>query len=46
MQKTTPAGMNYRVWKNNDYSKWLFTYTDEYHVISEGEDEFDCQTIL
>jgi hypothetical protein len=35
MQKATPAGMNYtEQGRTNDYSKWLFTYTDKYQVIS------------
>jgi Bacterial Ig domain len=40
MQKVMPAGPNY---KNNDYSKWIFTYTDKYHLISEGANELTAK---
>jgi hypothetical protein len=44
MQKATPAGMNYtELGRANDYSKWLFTYTDKYQVISEGENELTAK---
>ena len=44
MQKTTPAGMNYTEFgRTNDYSKWLFTYTGKYHVISEGENDLTAK---
>lgn len=44
MQKATPAGMNYTKYgRTNDYSKWLFTYTDKYHVISEGTNELTAK---
>jgi hypothetical protein len=44
MQKTTPAGMNYTEFgRTNDYSRWLFTYTDKYHVISEGTNELTAK---
>ena len=44
MQKTTLAGMNYTEFgRTNDYSKWLFTFTDKYHVISEGENDLTAK---
>jgi len=35
MQNTTAAGVGGR----NDYSNWTFTYTNKYHLISEGINE-------
>ena len=44
MQKATPAGMNYTEFgRTNDYSRWIFTYTDKYHVISEGTNELTAK---
>jgi len=45
MQKVMPAGPNYTDLgrKYNDYSKWIFTYTDEYHLISEGANELTAK---
>jgi hypothetical protein len=34
-QKVIPAGP----WGQNDYSNWTFTYTDAYHLITEGTNE-------
>jgi hypothetical protein len=44
MQKATPAGMNYTEFgRTNDYSRWIFTYTDKYHIISEGTNELTAK---
>jgi hypothetical protein len=44
MQKATPAGMNYTEFgRTNDYSSWLFTYTDKYHMINEGTNELTAK---
>ena len=45
MQKATPAGPNYSKFgrDDNDYSRWIFTYTDKYHVISEGTNELTAK---
>ena len=45
MQKVMPAGPNYTDFgrKDNDYSKWIFTYTDKYHLISEGANELTAK---
>jgi hypothetical protein len=44
MQKATPAGMNYTEFgRANDYSRWIFTYTDKYHIISEGTNELTAK---
>jgi len=44
MQKTMPAGMNYTEFgRANDYSTWIFTYTERYHRISEGTNELTAK---
>jgi hypothetical protein len=45
MQKVLPAGPNYTDFgrKDNDYSKWIFTYTDKYHLINEGANELTAK---
>ena len=45
MQKATPAGPNYSKFgrDDNDYSRWIFTYTDKYHVITEGTNELTAK---
>lgn len=45
MQKATPAGPNYSKFgrDDNDYSRWIFTYTDKYHVIGEGTNELTAK---
>jgi hypothetical protein len=44
MQKATPAGMNYTEFgRTNDYSRWIFTYTDKYHIIGEGTNELTAK---
>jgi len=44
MQKTMPAGMNYTEFgRANDYSKWIFTYREKYHMISEGMNELTAK---
>ena len=45
MQKVMPAGPNYTDFgrNDNDYSKWIFTYTDKYHLISEGANELTAK---
>ena len=45
MQKATPAGPNYSKFgrDESDYSRWIFTYTDKYHVISEGTNELTAK---
>jgi hypothetical protein len=45
MQKTTPAGLNFTEFgrKSNDYSTWTFTYTSNYHQISEGANELTAK---
>jgi hypothetical protein len=44
MQKTMPAGMNYTQFgRANDYSRWIFTYTEKYHMISEGTNELTAK---
>jgi hypothetical protein len=44
LQHTTPTGPN----GINDYSNWTFTYTGEYHLMTEGANELtsklDCGT--
>jgi hypothetical protein len=46
LQKVTPSGPN----GANDYSNWTFTYTSNYHVVTEGANELtsklDCGTSL
>jgi hypothetical protein len=46
LQKVTPSGPN----GANDYSNWTFTYTSNYHVVTEGANELtsklDCGTGL
>ena len=41
MQKAMPAGLNFTEFgrNSNDYSSWTFTYTSQYHLISEGTNE-------
>lgn len=45
MQQATPAGPNYSKFgrDDNDYSRWIFTYTDKYHVIGEGTNELTAK---
>ena len=45
MQKVMPAGPNYTEFgrTDNDYSTWIFTYTNRYHLISEGENELSAK---
>jgi hypothetical protein len=44
LQQTTPTGPN----GINDYSNWTFTYTGDYHLVTEGANELtsklDCGT--
>lgn len=44
LQQTTPTGPN----GLNDYSNWTFTYTSDYHLMTEGANELtsklDCGT--
>ena len=45
MQKVMPAGPNYTELgrTGNDYSTWIFTYTDKYHLMSEGANELTAK---
>jgi hypothetical protein len=45
MQKVMPAGPNYTELgrTDNDYSTWIFTYTDKYHLMSEGANELTAK---
>jgi hypothetical protein len=45
MQKVMPAGPDYTELgrTDNDYSTWIFTYTDKYHLISEGANELTAK---
>jgi hypothetical protein len=45
MQKVAPAGLNFTEYGgyNNDYSTWTFTYTNKYHLISEGVNELTAK---
>lgn len=40
MQNATAAGDSKR---NNDFSKWIFTYTSEYQLIKQGENELTAK---
>ena len=40
MQNVTAAGDSK---KNNDFSKWIFTYTPEYQLIKQGENELTAK---
>jgi hypothetical protein len=45
MQKAIPAGLNFTEFGRNsdDYSSWTFTYTSQYHLISEGMNELTAK---
>lgn len=44
IQKVMPAGVNYtELGRTNDYSRWIFTYTDNYHLIAEGSNELTAK---
>ena len=45
MQKAMPAGPNYTELgrTENDYSTWIFSYTNRYHLISEGANELTAK---
>jgi hypothetical protein len=45
MQKVMPAGPNYTELgrTGDDYSTWVFTYTNRYHLISEGTNELTAK---
>ena len=45
MQKAMPAGLNFTGFgrNSNDYSSWTFTYTSQYHLISEGTNELTAK---
>ena len=45
MQKAMPAGLNFTEFgrNSNDYSSWTFTYTSQYHLISEGTNELTAK---
>ena len=45
MQKAMPAGLNFTEFgrNSNDYSSWTFTYTNQYHLISEGMNELTAK---
>lgn len=45
MQKVMPAGPNYTEMgrTDDDYSTWIFTYTNRYHLISEGTNELTAK---
>ena len=45
MQKVMPAGLNFTQYGRNsdDYSTWTFTYTNKYHLISEGINELTAK---
>jgi hypothetical protein len=45
MQKVMPAGPNYTRLSSivNDYSTWIFAYTQRYHLIGEGENELTAK---
>ena len=45
MQKIMPAGPNYTELgrTDNDYSTWIFTYTDKYHLMGEGANELTAK---
>jgi hypothetical protein len=39
MQKVTPTGSAVRGEGTDDYSSWTFTYSKDYHLITEGVNE-------
>jgi hypothetical protein len=41
MQNVTPAGIN----GTNDYSKWTFTFSQNYHLIVEGTNELTSKIV-
>jgi hypothetical protein len=45
MQKAMPAGPNYTELgrTENDYSTWISSYTNKYHLISEGANELTAK---
>ncbi|MGI8832994.1 MAG: hypothetical protein ACR2IS_10210 [Nitrososphaeraceae archaeon] len=44
IQKVMPAGPDYtELGRTNDYSRWIFTYTDNYHLIAEGPNELTAK---
>ena len=44
IQRVMPAGPDYTVLgRTNDYSRWIFTYTDNYHLITEGPNELTAK---
>jgi hypothetical protein len=44
IQKVMPAGLNYtELGRTNDYSRWIFTYTDNYYLIAEGPNELTAK---
>jgi hypothetical protein len=45
MQKVMPAGPNYTEFgrTDNNYSTWIFVYSNRYHLIGEGENELTAK---
>lgn len=45
MRKVMPAGPDYTELgrTNNDYSTWIFTYTNKYQIITEGTNELTAK---
>jgi hypothetical protein len=45
MQKVMSAGPDYTELgrTNNDYSTWIFTYTNKYQIITEGTNELTAK---
>ena len=45
MEKVMPAGPDYTELGRNDddYSTWIFSYTEKYHLISEGPNELTAK---
>jgi hypothetical protein len=45
MEKVMPAGPDYTELgrTDNDYSTWIFSYTNKYHLISEGTNELTAK---
>jgi hypothetical protein len=45
MQKVMPVGPDYTELgrTDNNYSTWIFSYTNKYHLISEGTNELTAK---
>jgi hypothetical protein len=45
MQRAMPAGPNYTDLGRtvNDYSTWIFAFTEKYHLVGEGENELTAK---